>query len=102
MTRISVGLVVLLLGACAPQHGALVVRPVDSAALARDPVLAASHRHRPEWLKLNGVIATGTTHRDGKPAILVFVRTLTDSLRAQLPDSVEGYAVIIQESTPKK
>jgi hypothetical protein len=75
------------------RHGVAVdsTKPVKPIAF----VLAA---HTDTWMKIPGVEGTGETKMDGKPAILIFVDTLTDSLRSQLPQSVEGYPIVIQES----
>ncbi len=43
-----------------------------------------------------GVQGTGETSKKGVPAILIFVDSLTDSLKAQLPQNVDGYPVVVQ------
>jgi len=49
-------------------------------------------------MKLRGVIGAGETKKDDRPAIMIFVDTLTDELRAKLPSEVEGYPVVIEQS----
>ena len=54
--------------------------------------------HADSWMMLPGVTGTGETQKDGKPAILILVDTLTDSLKARLPSEVKGYSVVIQQT----
>ncbi|GEM_PF-1211801 len=64
------------------------VRPISD-------VLAA---HTPGWMKISGVQGTGETQKNGQPAIMIFVDSLTQQLSAALPKEVEGYPVVIRES----
>jgi hypothetical protein len=54
--------------------------------------------HTPVWMNIPGVTGTGEGQKDGKPAILIFVDSLSDSLKSQLPTDVEGYPVVIKET----
>ena len=62
------------------------------------PVTTVLAEHTSEWMKILGVQGTGETKKDGKPAIMIFVDTLTPDLQSQLPSEVEGYPVVIQQS----
>ncbi len=89
-------LFIALLAACSPrpaQETSLV--PVDSLQKLH-PISEVLAAHTDAWMKIEGVTGTGETQKDGKPAILIFVDSLTDRLRAQLPSIVEGYPVVIQ------
>lgn len=48
------------------------------------------------WMSLAGVEGTGIGRCDGEPCIKVFVRTVTDELRAAIPDTVEGHPVRLE------
>ena len=58
-------------------------------------VLAA---YTDEWMKIEGVQGTGQTEKNGKPALMILVDTLTPALSAKLPKVVEGYPVVIHQS----
>jgi hypothetical protein len=49
-------------------------------------------------MNIPGVMGTGEGQNKGKPAILIFVDSLTDSLKSQLPANVAGYPVVINQS----
>jgi hypothetical protein len=55
-------------------------------------------RHTDSLMAIPGVVGVARTERGGKPAIMVLVDTLTTQLRKALPDSLEGYEVVINES----
>jgi hypothetical protein len=84
-------LALLFLIACTP-------RPMDQNSDTRKPVSEVLNAHTSEWMKLPGVIGTGETKKEGQPAIMIFVDTLTDELRSKLPSQVEGYPIVIEQS----
>ena len=49
-------------------------------------------------MTLPGVVGTAQTEQDGKPCIMVLVVELTETLRVQIPEELEGYPVVISES----
>lgn len=55
-------------------------------------------RHTDSLMALPGVVGVGQGERDGAPTVQVMVAELTDTLRRSLPDSIEGYAVVIMET----
>jgi hypothetical protein len=59
------------------------------------PIAEVLAEHTPAWMKLPGVTGTGEGQQDGKPAILIFVDSITESVRSQLPHMSEGYPVVI-------
>ena len=94
----------VLLGACAPrssdQQGSNAnqndaAQPVTDSLKPIAEVLAA---HTTIWMRMPGVTGAGETQKDGKPAIVIIVDTMTESLSAQLPRNVEGYPVVFKES----
>ncbi len=49
-------------------------------------------------MTLPGVVGTAQSEQDGKPCIMVLVVELTDELKRQIPDELEGYPVVISET----
>lgn len=62
------------------------------------PLSAVLESHKSQWMNTSGVIGVGEGRKDGKPAIMILVDTLTPELRSSLPETVEGYSVIIEET----
>ncbi len=95
---------VLLIGACAPKPAN--VQPsspaqIQSSQPLRDslkPISEVLANHTASWVSIPGVTGTGEGQNDGKPAIVIFVDVLTDSLRSKLPTNADGYEVVIKES----
>ncbi len=94
----------LILGACAPKQQNREVSSVDQSSTAQSvsdslkPISEVLANHTPGWMNIPGVTGTGEGEKDGKPAILIFVDSLTDSLNQRLPVNVEGYSVKVKES----
>jgi hypothetical protein len=44
-------------------------------------------------MAIPGVVGVGRGEKNGAPTVYVMVERMTDSIRAALPDSVEGYPV---------
>ncbi len=53
-------------------------------------------KYTDEWMKIPGVIGTGQSETDGKPSITVFVDTKTDVIEKKIPETVEGFKVVIE------
>lgn len=49
-----------------------------------------------ELMSLSGVVGTGQGLCDGNPCIKVFVANLTPEMQKEIPEEIEGYAVIIE------
>lgn len=45
-----------------------------------------------------GVTGVGIGEKDGKPAIIVMVRELTQDVRSRLPQVIEGHPVVVEQS----
>ena len=91
-------LIPFLILSCSPRagqdHSSAMTQsiPPDSAR----PISKVLSEHSSAWMNIPGVTGTGETEENGKPAILILVDTLTDSLHARLPRSVDGYPVVIE------
>lgn len=55
-------------------------------------------RHTDSLMAIPGVVGVGQGEQNGAPTVYVMVRTLSDSVRAALPDSIEGFAVVVKET----
>ncbi|MDP4199212.1 MAG: hypothetical protein Q8922_05575 [Bacteroidota bacterium] len=88
---------IAMLVACTP-------RPTEQNSAALDDSLNMHRRsitdvlaaHTDAWMRIEGVTGTGETQKAGKPAVMILVDSLTDSLRNKLPATVEGYPVVIE------
>jgi hypothetical protein len=55
-------------------------------------------QHTKEWMQLPGVTGTGEGEKDGKPAVIIFVEHSSKELQAKLPQEMNGYPVVIEET----
>ena len=60
-----------------------------------EEVLAA---HTDEWMSVPGVVGTAIGESEGRPCILVLVVERTDEVEESIPDSADGFAVVVVES----
>jgi len=54
--------------------------------------------HTKELMSIPGVVGTGQSLCDGKPCIKVYVVNKTPELEKQIPQTLEGYPVVIEET----
>src|SRR5262245_6403254 len=55
--------------------------------------------HSPDLMKLPGVVGTAEAQLDdGRPCLLVLVVRLTPGLRKSIPETIEGWPVLVQET----
>jgi hypothetical protein len=92
-----------LLGACAPKpqnqdRSADKSHAVSSVSDSLKPIAKVLANNTPAWMNIPSVTGTGEGQQNGKPAILIFVDSLTDSLKSLLPANVDGYPVVVKES----
>ena len=55
-------------------------------------------RHTDELMAVTGVIGVGEGKYRGRSCIMVFVMSRTPDLLRQIPDTIEGYPLQIEES----
>jgi hypothetical protein len=55
-------------------------------------------RNTDSLMAIPGVVGVGQGEQNGAPTVYIMVTKLTDSLRAALPDSIDGYAVVIKQT----
>lgn len=53
--------------------------------------------YTPELMEIEGVVGTGQGLYSEQPCIKVFVSNKTPDLQQKIPDSLDGYQVIIKE-----
>jgi len=51
-----------------------------------------------EWMAIPGIEGTAIGLSDNKPCIKIFTSVKTQELRAEIPSTIEGYPVIIEET----
>lgn len=56
------------------------------------------NRHQDQLMGVPGVTGVGIGEKDGKPAIIVMVRELTQDVRSRLPQVIEGHPVVVEQS----
>lgn len=60
-----------------------------------DQVMA---RHQDRLMAIPGVTGVGIGEQGGRPAIVVMVVRLTPQVRAQIPQQLEGFPVVVDQS----
>jgi len=55
-------------------------------------------RHNGRLLSIPDVVGTAIGERDGRPCILVFVVKKTPELMKKIPSTLEGFAVVVEET----
>ena len=60
-------------------------------------------KHEKKWLQIEGVVAIGIGNlSDGAPGIIVSVKKNAREIRKQIPETVQGVGVEIQETGEMK
>lgn len=54
--------------------------------------------HSPKLMEIPGVVGTGQGEAANSPCIKVFVDKLTPELKEKIPETIENYPVVIEES----
>jgi hypothetical protein len=62
------------------------------------PIEQVLKEHTPGLMSMPGVEGTAQGVCEGKPCIKVFVHKLTPELEGQIPKSLEGYSVRLEET----
>ena len=79
--------------ACSSQTG----QKEDSTSMTRS-IQAVQASHTDSLMRIPGVVGTAIGLCDDKPCIKVLVVRATPELRKAIPDSLEGYRVILDET----
>ncbi|MCH8911810.1 MAG: hypothetical protein IH867_13880 [Chloroflexi bacterium] len=62
------------------------------------PIAEVLGEHTNSLMALPGVIGTAQGEQAGKPCVTVLVVELTDDLKRQIPNDLDGYPVVITET----
>ncbi len=71
---------------------------MDGLLMPERAIQAVLREHTDSLMSLRGVVGTGQGECDGKPCIKVFVAKKTPQLLRQIPSSLEGYLVAVEET----
>jgi hypothetical protein len=55
-------------------------------------------RHQDRLMAIAGVTGVGIGEQGGRPAIVVMVERLTPQVKAQIPQQLEGFPVVVDQS----
>jgi len=66
--------------------------------MARPPIEDVQKAHTDAWMRIPGVVGTAIGLCGDTPCIKVLVVQSTDALHKAIPDSLQGYRVIIEET----
>lgn len=76
----------------------IALDPQGENAMAEKTIQEVLKKHATELMSLPGVVGTAQGLCDGHPCIRVFVIEKTPELDQKIPDSLEGYPVMVEES----
>lgn len=71
-----------------PGDQAMTVRPIEEVLGVRTPALMA----------LPGVVGTAQGLCQGRPCIMIYVTRKTPELAREVPQSLDGYPVVVEET----
>jgi hypothetical protein len=66
--------------------------------MSRKTIEQVQEEHTEEWMAIDGVEGIAIGLYKNKPCIKIFSSKKADNLRGQIPSTVEGYPVIIEET----
>lgn len=55
-------------------------------------------KHSDKWMKISGVEGVGEGLHQEKPCIVIFASVPADDLKIRIPETIDGYPVVIHES----
>lgn len=64
------------------------------------PIEDVLARYTRQWMAIEGVVGTGLGQHEGQPCIQVFATRITRALADQIPSELEGYRVVLEETSP--
>jgi len=70
--------------------------------MAARPIVEVLKDHARDLISIPGVVGAGQGLCEGKPCIKVFVIKKTPELSQKIPDTLNGYPVMIEETGPIK
>lgn len=67
-----------------------------------DKIIAVKEKYEDKLLKLPGVISIGIAGSEKEKYIKVLVLAITSDIRNKIPNNLEGFKVVVQESSEIK
>ena len=92
---LGIGLVFMGLTYCSNQG---LDDPQGELTMAPHTIEDTLERHTAELMSVPGVVGTAEGLCDGEPCIRVFVVERTAEIDRSVPESIEGYKVVVEES----
>ena len=68
----------------------------SDSVVMKDDLSIVLARHTHALMAITGVVGTGEGVHRGKPCVIVFVEKKTSALTRKIPQSLEGYKVVIR------
>lgn len=91
----GIGMIVCAVMACSNK---VVVDHQREKGMPAKPIEQVLSEHTDELMSIPGVIGTAQGLRDNKPCIMVLVIKKTPELNQKIPDVLEGYPVMVEET----
>ena len=66
--------------------------------MSRRTIQQVQQEYTDAWMALPGVIGTAIGRHENRPCILILTETDNDRIRENIPQTVEGYPVVIQHA----
>lgn len=63
-----------------------------------EEIFAVQFKHQSWLMQLPGVVGVGTGQHQGRPCLILLVTHATAALSEQLPSSLDGYELRVQET----
>jgi hypothetical protein len=95
MTLASIGIIVCTAVACSNK---VVVDHQGERGMLAKPIEQVLSEHTKDLMSIPGVIGTAQGLRDSKPCIMVLVIKKTPELNQKIPNVLEGYPVVVEET----
>jgi hypothetical protein len=95
MTLASIGMIVCAVIACSNK---VMVDHQGEKGMPAKPIEQVLSEHTDELMSIPGVIGTAQGLRENKPCIMVLVIKKTPELDQKIPDVLEGYPVVVEET----
>jgi hypothetical protein len=64
----------------------------------RKTVEQVQAEHTDVWLQMPGVVGVAISESDGRQWIRILVKKITPQIRVAIPENIEGYSVVIDET----
>jgi hypothetical protein len=95
MTFVGIGVVFCVIAACSNK---VVVDHQGEKGMPAKPIEQVLSEHTNDLMSIPGVIGTAQGLRENKPCIMVLVIKKTPELNQKIPDVLEGYPVVVEET----